>query len=240
MRILVTRPAEDAAALIASLISLGHDPIAAPVMRIAFFAGPRLDLRGAQGFLATSANGVRALGRRTDNRILPVFAVGDATAGAAETVGRARRHSAKGNVETLADLVIETADPKAGALLHAAGETLAGDLAGFLRAAGFSYRRETGRAEPASVLDRACGTSHPGRDRGSRFASVPRSAESSARWSSGPAAAAARASRFFLLERRRGANARTPCSTADRSAPAQSRKSFGTDRTGLIRERPET
>ena len=154
MRILVTRPAEDAAALIASLISLGHDPIAAPVMRIAFFAGPRLDLRGAQGFLATSANGVRALGRRTDNRILPVFAVGDATAGAAETVGFQIRHSAKGNVETLADLVIETADPKAGALLHAAGETLAGDLAGFLRAAGFFYRRETlYRAEPASVLD---------------------------------------------------------------------------------------
>lgn len=154
MRILVTRPAEDAAALIASLISLGHDPIAAPVMRIAFFAGPRLDLRGAQGFLATSANGVRALGRRTDNRILPVFAVGDATAGAAETVGFQIRHSAKGNVETLADLVIETADPKAGALLHAAGKTLAGDLAGFLRAAGFSYRREIlYRAEPASALD---------------------------------------------------------------------------------------
>ena len=85
---------------------------------------------------------------------MPVFAVGDATAGAAETVGFQIRHSAKGNVETLADLVIETADPKAGALLHAAGETLAGDLAGFLRAAGFSYRRETlYRAEPVSVLD---------------------------------------------------------------------------------------
>lgn len=142
MRILVTRPNEDAAPLAARLAAMGHEAVAAPLLDIHIIAGDELDLRGVQAVLFTSANGVRAFAARSDNRALPALCVGDATAREAKALGFDDVKSAAGDVATLAQLTKAERDPRAGALLHPAGGKVAGDLAGLLQGADFTYRRE--------------------------------------------------------------------------------------------------
>lgn len=142
MRLLVTRPSEDAGHLHERLAALGHEGVAASLLEVKFIAGDALDLRGVQALLFTSANGVRAFAKRSDGRILPALCVGDATGREAQSVGFGDVRSAAGDVAALAALAIMTLDPAAGVLLHPAASKVAGDLAGLLEVAGFGYRRE--------------------------------------------------------------------------------------------------
>ncbi len=141
MRVLITRPRDDGERLAEILRGKGIEPLLEPLFRIGHRGGPTLDLDGVQALLVTSANGVRAFAARDDRRTLPVYAVGDASARAATEVGFADVESASGDVEALARLVRRRLDPARGALLHAAGTTVAGDLAGMVAKAGFAYRR---------------------------------------------------------------------------------------------------
>jgi len=141
-RLLITRPAEDARPLFDRLHDLGIDCLAAPMMEIVYLKGAALDVDNVQGFLLTSANGVRALAARTDRRDIPCFAVGDATAREARVQGFLAVESADGDVGDLARLVCGKCRPDAGELLHAAGTVSAGDLSGTLADAGFTVRRE--------------------------------------------------------------------------------------------------
>ncbi len=140
--ILVTRPAEDAEPLAAWLRARGFDASIEPMLDIVWIDGPPLDLEGVQALLFTSANGVRGYARRTDRRDRTVYAVGDATAAASRAIGFTEVESASGDVYALADLVRARCARDGGALLHVAGRTLAGDLAGMLSESGFSVRRE--------------------------------------------------------------------------------------------------
>jgi uroporphyrinogen-III synthase len=99
-------------------------------------------LTGVQAILATSANGVRALARRTGRRDLPVFAVGPQTAQAARALGFNQVRSADGDAVALAQAVPSWTSPKAGPLLHAAGADAPGKLADALTASGFQVRSE--------------------------------------------------------------------------------------------------
>lgn len=141
-RILITRPRNDAEPLARELRARGIDTLIQPMMTVETVPGPSIDVGGVQAVLATSANGVRALATRCENRSLPLFAVGDATARTATALGFEHVESAGGDVEDLAALVVRRLDSREGSLLHAAGTALAGDLAGSLNAAGFAYRRE--------------------------------------------------------------------------------------------------
>jgi uroporphyrinogen-III synthase len=142
VRVLITRPREDAEPLATALRAHGVESMIAPLIEIRNLDGPSLDLDGVQALLATSANGVRAFAAREPARNLPVYAVGDATARTARAEGFEAVKSASGNVAALAALVRDRLDPDAGALTHVAGTKVAGDLSGILRAAGFRYRRE--------------------------------------------------------------------------------------------------
>ena len=141
MRVLITRPWEDAEPLAAALRTHGVDSVVAPLLNVRYLAGPALDLQGVQVLLATSANGVRAFAARQPDRNLPVYAVGDATARTARAEGFAEVEVASGDVAALAELVRDRLDPAAGTLIHAAGTKVAGDLAGMLGEGGFDYRR---------------------------------------------------------------------------------------------------
>lgn len=141
MRILLTRPRDDAAALAQKLTAAGHDVLSEPMLEIRFVPGAAVDLDGAQAVLFTSANGVRAFAAAETRRDLPAFAVGEATAAAARRAGFARVESAAGRVADLTQLVRDHLVPGAGALVHAAGRDVAGDLAGELGQAGFEVRR---------------------------------------------------------------------------------------------------
>ncbi|HYH37720.1 MAG TPA: uroporphyrinogen-III synthase [Azospirillum sp.] len=155
MRLLITRPAEDAEPLARRLRAMGHSPSVEPMLDMVWLDGPAPDLEDVQALLFTSANGVRAFVRRTDRRDRPVYAVGDATARAAREAGFDSVESASGDVYALAELVGGRGRPEAGVLLHVAGTTVAGDLSGLLGSKGFTVRREAMyEALPSAVLGR--------------------------------------------------------------------------------------
>lgn len=152
LRVLVTRPADDAAPLADRLRDRGFEPVIEPLLAIVP-TGAAVDLDGVQAVLLTSANGARALARATTWRDLPVLAVGDATARAAREAGFESVTSAGGDAGDLARLAAARCTPAAGALLHVSGRDVTGDLAGRLAAAGFEVRRAVlYRAETAADL----------------------------------------------------------------------------------------
>ncbi|MHC8508777.1 MAG: uroporphyrinogen-III synthase [Rhodospirillales bacterium] len=151
----MTRPAEDAAQPTAELESRGHTVIQAPMLEIVFLDGPPVDLRRYQGVLATSANGVRALIRRTAARDRPLYAVGDSTAEEARRAGFTQIQSAEGDVHALAAMVLPL-NPLAGPFLHAAGTAVAGDLAAVLGRANHTVERvRLYEARPIKALPKA-------------------------------------------------------------------------------------
>lgn len=141
MRILITRPKEDAESFAATLVARGLDVTIEPLLTIQPVPAPTIDLDGVQAVLFTSGNGVRCFAGATARRDLKVFTVGDGSAAVARAAGFGRIESGAGDVASLAALVTDRLRPQDGALLHAAGSSLAGDLKGQLEAAGFTVRR---------------------------------------------------------------------------------------------------
>lgn len=144
MRLLVTRPDEDASPLMAALEAMGHQATHIPLLRVRYLTDAVIAPRAWQALLITSANGARALTAHGDAGALmhlPVYAVGEASAAAARAAGFAHVTAAGGDVVRLAHEVKAALKPDGGALLHVAGSVLAGDLKGLLEAEGFSVER---------------------------------------------------------------------------------------------------
>jgi uroporphyrinogen-III synthase len=139
MRVLITRPAEDAEVFAARLRELGHDVLNAPLLSMRFHDGPPLVLDAVDGILATSANGVRALARRMERRDIPLYAVGPQTAEAARQAGFEKVESADGDVAALAKALPQWVAPGAK-LLHATGAEGEGRLASLLADKGYDVR----------------------------------------------------------------------------------------------------
>ena len=163
MRLLLTRPYDDAESLASLLRARGHIPVVAPLMEVHFFPGPPVALEGVQAILATSANGVRAIASRNPRRDVPVYAVGPQTAEAARNEGYTTVVSAEGDSVALVETVAKDADPEKGALLHAAGTETAGRVRQALQAHGF--RVETAvlyEARPVEALPATAATNLSG------------------------------------------------------------------------------
>jgi uroporphyrinogen-III synthase len=141
MRALVTRPREESESLASALAARGIGTVIEPMMEVHYHGAAKLDLATVQAILCTSANGVRALARVTGERQLPLFAVGEATAARARAEGFTAVESAGGAVADLVRLVTERLRPQNRGLLHVAGNVVAGDLVGALRARGFVIER---------------------------------------------------------------------------------------------------
>jgi uroporphyrinogen-III synthase len=141
LRLIITRPREDAEPLAHELAVLGVESLIAPLLSIEAFESETPDLTDVQALLLTSANGVRAFAHLSKERKIPIYAVGDASARGAREAGFQNIESAAGDLKTLAALVGEKLDFRDGAVLHIAGSRLAGDLAGILGRSGFDYRR---------------------------------------------------------------------------------------------------
>jgi uroporphyrinogen-III synthase len=142
--VLITRLRPAAAALAARLAELGHAALVEPLLTIAEDPDARARLAaaldGVQALLFTSTNGVASFAAASARRDLRVFAVGDGTAAAARQAGFAEIESAQADVAALVELVSARLAPGAGALLHASGHVVAGDLAGRLGRLGFAVR----------------------------------------------------------------------------------------------------
>jgi uroporphyrinogen-III synthase len=145
MRVLVTRPREDAEALAVRLGLLGFEAVIEPMIEVRFADGAAIDSEGAQAVVFTSANGVRALknarGGSTLSRMLPVFAVGAATAAAARAAGFRDVIEGQGSVEELARTIVARCPPSAGSVIHICGSIVARDLAALLAPSGIRLIR---------------------------------------------------------------------------------------------------
>ena len=160
MRLIVTRPAEDAAQLCRRLEAAGHEPILSPLLEIRPLAELAIPPRHYQAVLITSANGARALAGRSEIERLKrarVLAVGPASAEAAREAGLGQVEEAAGDVAALARLAVGTLRPQEGPLLYVSGAVTAGDLASTLSASGFEVDRVvTYEARPAEALPKLC------------------------------------------------------------------------------------
>jgi uroporphyrinogen-III synthase len=156
MRLLVTRPSEDAHPLKEKLERLGHAVIVSPLLEIV----PRRDVEipssNYQLIALTSANAIRCLAadkHLLGLRPLPVLAVGPQSAAAARHAGFAEITEAGGDGEGLARHIIAHAKPDAGPVLYLSGQDTASDFAGRLARQGFAVTRVIAyEARPATTL----------------------------------------------------------------------------------------
>jgi len=140
MRVLITQPAQEAASSARALAARGHDPIVIPLVTVARESPGALNLSGAQGFLATSAEAVRALADRVGVRTFPLFVDSDLTAAEARRAGFKDIHPAKDDAQDLARLVERTLKPANGALIYACSTNAPVNLPTMLGNMGFAVR----------------------------------------------------------------------------------------------------
>jgi uroporphyrinogen-III synthase len=139
VRILITRPDDEAQRTANRLRELGCEPLIAPVLRIAPLDNAVLGDGPWSAVLMTSGNAARALmthPRCAELTRLPVFAVGRHTAEAARHAGFADVISADGDSRDLERLVTAHRLFRGRPLLYLAGNDIARDLAGALAAHG--------------------------------------------------------------------------------------------------------
>ena len=132
----ITRARPGALATADRVAALGFTPVVDPLLTVEAL-DVEIDLSHVETLAFTSANGVEAFARLSDARDLPVFAVGRATAKAAEAAGFASVGSADGDVEDLGRLIASSAS---GLVLWAGAKEPAGDLVGLLRRHGVMAR----------------------------------------------------------------------------------------------------
>jgi uroporphyrinogen-III synthase len=159
VRLLVTRPQEDAEGTAAALRARGHEVLVAPLLRIENLSA-ELGTGPWAAVLLSSANGARAVAahvRRDQMTRLPAFTVGRNSAEAARATGFAQVYAANGDAD---DLVALASARLAGSdlpLLYVAGETRSADIAGGLATRGLKvetvvgYRAVAARALPEPV-----------------------------------------------------------------------------------------
>jgi uroporphyrinogen-III synthase len=140
MRILIISPAPETADLIASLAARGHEVIATPLITPERIESPEIKLEGAQGFLVTSADAVRALADAIAVRFFPLFAENAETANAAIAAGFSKVQVAKGDAASFARLIEDKVNAAAGALIHACHTNETNAVNGMLVNMGYAIR----------------------------------------------------------------------------------------------------
>jgi len=160
MRILVTRPREDAAALASRLERLGHSVLSEPLLTIELLPGAIGPLEGVTAIVATSRNGLRALAaspRLAPARALPLFTVGRSTSALGRELGFGDLRGGDGTAIELAERIAVELDPAAGPILHLAGDHVTAGLGKRLTARGFRLIRPVCyQSRAQSSLSPAC------------------------------------------------------------------------------------
>ncbi len=144
MRILITRPRDQAEEMAAELESLGHEVIVSPLLERQILEISD-NLHGAGALVFTSLNGVAALKGRIPEALyaVPVFAIGERTAAAAEEAGFKNLIVGPGQARGLLPLIIGFKGKIAGSIVHISGQHVRTDMAALLNAAGRPAERLT-------------------------------------------------------------------------------------------------
>lgn len=129
MRVLVTRPIQEAETTAQAISARGHEAVIAPMLVIRHRATP-IPIEGVEAVIVTSANALAAVEDRPEKAALlrlPLLAVGQRTAAAARRAGFGEVTGADGDVMALAGVIREWAR-KPLRFLHLAGEDRVADL----------------------------------------------------------------------------------------------------------------
>lgn len=135
MRILITRPVDEAQRTANRLRTLGHETLIAPLLRIELISDAQLGCGPWSAVVMTSGNAARALmahARCAELTASPVFAVGRQTAAAAKMAGFAEVISSEGDSGDLVRLIRKRMPDQNAPLLYLAGSDIARNLAGEL------------------------------------------------------------------------------------------------------------
>ncbi len=136
MRFLVTRPQPDCRRTADKLQAAGHVADEAPLLEFRSCPPASFGLQATSALAVTSRRAVTVLARHTEIELLrklPVFAVGEATAGACRSAGFEHVFTAGGNLKGLSQLICDhKAEISGGQLLYPAAADRSGDLVGLL------------------------------------------------------------------------------------------------------------
>ena len=129
MRLLITRPLKKAEATAKRLIALGHQPIVAPVMRLAPRAFKLPKEQDIMGLIVTSPTALEMLKREdiTGLQSIPLYHTGVASAELAKSLGFKSCHYLGERVDDLIK-VFKASDLPKGLFLYLAGEERSRDL----------------------------------------------------------------------------------------------------------------
>jgi len=138
-RVWVTRTAPEAESTAKRLAAMGREAVVAPVLEARPIAGAEIDLGGVDALAFSSGHAVAAFSALSDERSLPVFTVGAATARWAEAAGFGAVQSADGGALALAEM-IAVAEPRPALVLHPGAREPAADLVALLAERGVAAR----------------------------------------------------------------------------------------------------
>jgi len=138
-RIWVTRTAPEAEATATGLATMGLVAVVTPVLEARLIGGIQINLDDIDALAFSSGHAVAAFAALSDERRLPVFTVGAATARKARAAGFGAVRSADGGAAILAE-TIAAADPRPGLVLHPGAREPAADLVALLAERGVAAR----------------------------------------------------------------------------------------------------
>jgi len=129
MNILITRPLIDAEDLMEKFFSLGHKIINLPTLKILPLAMDPIDPNKFDAFIFTSANAIRNLKLKSNNKNLHCFCVGSLTEKIVRQAGFNNTSSAGGTVNALKNLItISEKINKNSKLAYFCGDNISYDL----------------------------------------------------------------------------------------------------------------
>lgn len=141
MKLIITRPVEDALPLARKLEERGHEAIIAPLLRIEARGDVELHGKNYQAICVTSANGLLRPELFRALNYIPIYCVGPQSAHAAQAAGFADVRARGGNMEVLADAMHRELNASGGPLLYVSGSETSGDLQSALSVHGFEVER---------------------------------------------------------------------------------------------------
>jgi uroporphyrinogen-III synthase len=141
MRIILTRPVEDAAPLAEKLQRLGHVAMITPLLRIEARPNVLIPPKRYQAICLTSANAIRVLASIDAIQKVPLFAVGQQSEQMAKDKGFAHVSAHGGDVVGLHKYLVGHLKPQDGPLLYLSGAETSGDMQGLSQASGFEVDR---------------------------------------------------------------------------------------------------
>jgi uroporphyrinogen-III synthase len=141
MRLIITRPVDDALPLKAKLESLSHIAILVPLLKIVPRPDAFIPPLAYQFICATSANALKYLQVEDRLKTIPLLTVGPQSLVVAREIGFALAEAHGGDVHGLAAHAVAKFDSGKGPVLYLSGAETSADLQTILMSSGFAVER---------------------------------------------------------------------------------------------------